>query len=49
MQAQDEKTPRIAVGVDGSPSARAALRRAVRQAEQTGATIDAVLCAYSTP
>jgi nucleotide-binding universal stress UspA family protein len=36
-------TPRIVVGVDGSPSSRAALRWAVRQAKFTGATVDAVI------
>jgi nucleotide-binding universal stress UspA family protein len=35
--------PRIVVGVDGSPSSRAALRWAVRQAKFTGGTIDAVI------
>ena len=35
--------PRIVVGVDGSPSSRAALRWAVRQATFTGGTIDAVI------
>jgi nucleotide-binding universal stress UspA family protein len=40
---QDDKTPRIVVGVDGSPSAYAALRWAVRHAELTGATVDAVI------
>jgi nucleotide-binding universal stress UspA family protein len=34
---------KIVVGVDGSPSSRAALRWAVRQAVLTGGTIDAVL------
>jgi nucleotide-binding universal stress UspA family protein len=34
---------RIVVGVDGSPSSRAALRWAVRQARLTGATVDAVI------
>ncbi len=33
--------PRIVVGVDGSPSSRAALRWAVRQAKFTGAKVDA--------
>ena len=36
-------TPRIVVGVDGSPSSRAALRWAVRQARFTGGTVDAVV------
>ena len=35
--------PRIVVGVDGSPSSRAALRWAVRQARFTGGTVDAVM------
>ena len=33
---------RIVVGVDGSPSSKAALAWAVRQAELTGATVEAV-------
>ena len=37
-----EGTPRIVVGVDGSPSSRASLRRAVKQARMTAATVDAV-------
>ncbi len=35
--------PRIVVGVDSSPSSRAALRWAVRQAKFTGGTVDAVI------
>jgi nucleotide-binding universal stress UspA family protein len=35
--------PRIVVGVDGSPSSRAALRWAVRQATLTGGIVDAVI------
>jgi nucleotide-binding universal stress UspA family protein len=35
--------PRIVVGVDGSPSSRAALRWAVRQARFTGGTVDAII------
>lgn len=35
--------PRIVAGVDGSPTSRAALRWAVRQARLTGGTVDAVL------
>lgn len=35
--------PRIVVGVDGSPSSMTALRWAVRQAELTGGTVDAVI------
>ncbi len=40
---KDGRTPRIVVGVDGSPSSMTALRWAVRQAELTGGTVDAVL------
>jgi nucleotide-binding universal stress UspA family protein len=40
--------PRIVVGVDGSPSSRKALRWAVRQAQVTGAVVDAVH-AWSAP
>ncbi len=36
-------TQRIVVGVDGSPSSQAALVWAARQAEMTGASIDAVM------
>jgi nucleotide-binding universal stress UspA family protein len=39
----DGAVPRIVVGVDGSPSSRTALRWAVRQAELTHATLDAVI------
>ena len=35
--------PRIVAGVDGSESSLAALRWAVRQAELTGATVEAVI------
>jgi nucleotide-binding universal stress UspA family protein len=35
--------PRIVVGVDGSPTSRAALRWAVRQAKLTDGTVDAVI------
>jgi nucleotide-binding universal stress UspA family protein len=35
--------PRIVAGVDGSPSSLAALRWAVRQAQRTGGTVDAVI------
>jgi nucleotide-binding universal stress UspA family protein len=38
-----EGAPRIVVGVDGSPSSRAALRWAVRQAKFTGGMVDAVI------
>lgn len=44
----DEPTPRIVVGVDGSPSSQAALRWAARQAQLIGGSIDAV-CAWDTP
>ncbi len=40
---KDGLTARIVVGVDGSPSSRTALGWAVRQAELTGATVDAVI------
>ena len=40
--------PRVVVGVDGSPSSRAALRWAVNQAALTGGTVDAVM-ARQTP
>ncbi|MGE5290417.1 MAG: universal stress protein [Micromonosporaceae bacterium] len=44
MSAQQEpRAPRIVVGVDGSPSSLTALRWAVRQAELTGGTVDAVI------
>ncbi|WP_329561350.1 universal stress protein [Kitasatospora sp. NBC_01266] len=35
-------SPRVVVGIDGSPSSHAALRWALRHAELTGATVDAV-------
>jgi nucleotide-binding universal stress UspA family protein len=35
--------PRIVVGVDGSPTSRAALRWAVRQAKFTNGTVEAVI------
>jgi len=38
-----KSAPRIVVGVDGSPSSRAALRWAVRQAACTGGAVDAVI------
>ena len=40
--ASDER-PRIVVGVDGSESSQNALRWAARQAEHTGATVEAVI------
>jgi nucleotide-binding universal stress UspA family protein len=43
MPAQEEPArPRIVVGVDGSKSSNGALRWAIRQAEVTGAAVDAV-------
>ena len=38
-----DAVPRIVAGVDGSPSSIMALRWAVRQAELTGGTVDAVI------
>ncbi|MGB6453275.1 MAG: universal stress protein [Streptosporangiaceae bacterium] len=43
MSAKQEPGRRIIVGVDGSPSSKAALAWAVRQAEQTDATVEAVI------
>lgn len=43
-----ENGPRIVVGVDGSPGSRAALRWALRYAEQTGGEITGVL-AWAPP
>lgn len=40
---------RIVVGVDGSPSSMAALRWAVRQAELTGGSVEAVTAWHSPP
>jgi nucleotide-binding universal stress UspA family protein len=40
---QEGRRPRIVAGVDGSPSSIEALRWAIRQAELTGATVDAVI------
>ncbi len=42
-QQQENSGRRIVVGVDGSPSSKAALRWAVRQAELTGASVEAVM------
>ena len=39
---QNDTSQRIVVGVDGSPSSRAGLRWAVRQAELTGASVEAI-------
>jgi nucleotide-binding universal stress UspA family protein len=38
-----KSAPRIVVGIDGSPSSRAALRWAVRQVTFTGGTVDAII------
>lgn len=43
MTEQQHDGPRIVVGVDGSPSSKEALRWAVRQAELTGAGVEAVM------
>jgi nucleotide-binding universal stress UspA family protein len=43
MSEQPEQGRRIVVGVDGSPSSKAALAWAVAQAELTGATVEAVI------
>jgi nucleotide-binding universal stress UspA family protein len=43
MSEQQESGRRIVVGVDGSPSSKAALAWAVRQAELTGASVEAVI------
>ena len=40
---QDVQERRIVVGVDGSASSKAALGWAIRQAELTGAVVDAVV------
>jgi nucleotide-binding universal stress UspA family protein len=42
MSDMEQTAHRIVVGVDGSPSSRSALAWAVRQAELTGASVDAV-------
>jgi nucleotide-binding universal stress UspA family protein len=42
-QAPQHETRRIVAGVDGSPSATAGLRWAVRQAALTGAVVDALI------
>ena len=43
MTGNSGTAPRIVAGVDGSESSLAALRWAVRQAELTGATVEAVI------
>jgi nucleotide-binding universal stress UspA family protein len=43
MEQQDSTARRIVVGVDGSPSSKAALRWAVALAEHTNATVEAVI------
>jgi nucleotide-binding universal stress UspA family protein len=43
MSSSDETSGRIVVGVDGSPSSSAALAWAVRQAEVSGACVEAVI------
>jgi nucleotide-binding universal stress UspA family protein len=43
MRQQESPDGRIVVGVDGSPSSKAALIWALRQAELTGASVDAVI------
>jgi len=45
---QNDTRQRIVVGVDGSPSCREGLRWAVRQAELTGASVEAIT-AWSSP
>ena len=42
MSSQGQDGGRIVVGVDGSVSSMAALRWAIRQAKQTGSSVDAV-------
>lgn len=52
---QESPVPRIVIGVDGSPPSKAALRWAVRQADLTGAYVEAVsawhfpVAAYGIP
>lgn len=43
MSDETESVPRIVVGTDGSDPAKAAVRWAVRQAQLTGAVVDAVI------
>ncbi len=49
MSEQHESARRIVVGVDGSPSSKAALAWAVRQAGLTGASVDAVIAWHYPP
>jgi nucleotide-binding universal stress UspA family protein len=42
MPANTSKTPRIVVGVDGSPSSVIALRWAIKQADLNGSAVEAV-------
>jgi nucleotide-binding universal stress UspA family protein len=48
VQGDSGNAPRIVAGVDGSPSSRAALRWAVRQAVLTGGTVEAVMAWQQT-
>ncbi|MQY40434.1 hypothetical protein SRB17_84670 [Streptomyces sp. RB17] len=48
MAAQNQNTERMVVGVDGSDSSKQALRWAVRQAELTSGTVEA-LTAWALP
>ncbi|RAG83349.1 universal stress protein [Streptacidiphilus pinicola] len=43
MDTVERPAPRIVVGVDTSDASKAALRWAIRQAEATGATVEAVM------
>jgi len=43
MSESKDTGPRIVAGVDGSASAREALRRAIRQADLTGGSVGAVI------
>lgn len=48
MNISDDRTPRVVVGVDGSPTSYGALRWAVRHAQQIGGTVNAV-AVYDVP